>query len=394
MNILESIRIALEGVWSNKMRSLLTMLGIIIGIAAVITVVAVGQGGRALLMQEMESFGSNLFVIYVPWDSDHPRQADDITLRDVQVLKELIPEIKLMAPSYYTRDEIRGGRINKQVSIQGTNADYSVVRNVNIISGRFMSEDDVQSTRRVAVIDEAFAREMFGSNEAVGKRIHLRNNALWVIGVYRPHESFLSGDQGNNVFIPISLAHNFYGRWVNQLEGQSTERTNVYATVDKAVNLMERRHDAAEGKYTGVTLEQEMQMANQITGVMALIISAIAAISLLVGGIGVMNIMLVSVTERTREIGIRKALGARRRDILTQFLIEAITICLLGGSIGMIVGIGGAFLIAMIAKWPPMVSWVTVMIAFLFSAMVGIFFGIYPANKASKLDPIDALHYE
>ena len=394
MNILESMRVALEGIWTNKMRSLLTMLGIIIGIAAVITVVAVGQGGRVLLMQEMESFGSNLFVVHVPWDSEQPRQADDITLRDVQAIEDLVPEVKMIAPSVYNRDEVKGGRVNKITSVQGTNQNYAQVRNVNIIEGRFLSSEDIQGTRKVAVIDEALATEMFGTESAVGKRIHVRNNAVWVVGIFRPHESFLTGQSDNTVYIPITLSHNLYGKWINQLEGQSSQRENVLQAADKVVKLMERRHNAEEGKYVGATLEQEMQMANKITGVMALIISAVAAISLVVGGIGVMNIMLVSVTERTREIGIRKALGARRKDVLMQFLIEAVTICLFGGAIGMLLGMGAAYAIAMIANWPPVVSWITVLVAFVFSAMVGIFFGIYPANKAAKLDPIDALRYE
>jgi len=214
-----------------------------------------------------------------------------------------------------------------------------------------------------------------------------------VVGVVARGESALGFSENPSVYIPIQVWQVMFNDQVQMLEGSAASKEKVEEAMGQAVKLLERRH-RDPGKYASVSMEQEMQTANKITGIMTLIIGAIAGISLFVGGIGVMNIMLVSVTERTREIGIRMALGARRRDILVQFLIEAVMLCLLGGVIGMALGIGGAYLIAKLAKWPPLVSWWTALLAFAFSAAIGVVFGILPANKAARLNPIEALRRE
>lgn len=396
MNLLEGFLLALEGIWSNKLRSFLTMLGITIGIAAVIAVVAVAQGGRVLLMHEMEKFGTNLFFVYIPWNTERMPQSDELTLEDVAAIKELVPAVRYLAPSSYNRGNIASGRQEQSVTIQGTTADYAPVRNVEIIRGRFLSESDVATARAAVVIDDKLAENLFQSQEVIGQQVILGGSSAVIVGVAKSDTSFLTGgQQSRTVYIPITYFQKIYPRsLINQLEGQAINRESVNEAMEVSVQILERRHRAEPGRYLTVSMEQQMQVANRITGILALITGAIAAISLFVGGIGVMNIMLVSVTERTREIGIRVALGARRKDIMRQFLVEAVAISLVGGIIGMMFGIGGAFIIAHFANWPPLVSPATVLIAFTFSAAVGIFFGLYPANKAAHLDPIEALRYE
>ncbi|WP_338826429.1 putative ABC transporter permease YknZ [Moorella thermoacetica] len=396
MNLMEGFFLALEGIWSNKLRSFLTMLGITIGIAAVITVVAVGEGGRAVLMQEMEKIGSNLFAVYIPWNSSQMPRENELTLEDVTAIKELVPAVKYLAPSSFNQANISSGRKEKAVTVQGTTADYGPLRNVEILHGRFLTSADVAAARPAVVIDEKLAAELFRSGDAVGQKVLLKGTSAVIVGVAKAESSFLTGgDQTSTVYIPITYWQQLFPRRpINQLEGQAASKDQVDPAMKLVARILERRHNAAPGRYQTMSMEQQMAVANRVTGILTLIIGAIAAISLFVGGIGVMNIMLVSVTERTREIGIRMALGARRRDIMGQFLVEALTISLMGGVLGMLIGAGGAFAIAHFAHWPPLISWSTVAIAFAFSTAVGLFFGLYPANKAARLDPIEALRYE
>lgn len=393
MNISESIQAALDSVRANKFRSILTTLGIVIGIAAVIAVIAIGQGGRATIMGEMEKIGSNLFAVSIDWRNEDPRTGQEFDLADVQAIKDQIPEIKYLTPFSYAYDQVRGGRTTKLAQLMGTSADYAPMRNVVMKEGRFFNESDEQARRRLVALDEGLASELFPKG-AVGKQIVIRGTSLTVVGVVKNQNSLFSMGDSQLVYVPVRTWLDLYpGGFINYFEGSTYEQQDVQAATDKTVKILEHRH-RTEGKYMSETLEQQMEIASTITGVMTMIIGAIAAISLLVGGIGVMNIMLVSVTERTREIGLRMALGARRRDILLQFLIEAVVLCLIGGIIGTILGVGGAYLIAKLAKWPPLVSWGTILLACFFSAAIGIVFGLLPANKASRLDPIEALRYD
>lgn len=390
MNLLESLRVALEGIRANKLRSFLTTLGIIIGIAAVIAVVAIGQGGRAVLMAEMEKVGTNIFAIYPDWNSGEPSSGNKFDLGDVQVLKDKIPGISHLSANSINMADVRGSKDKKNSQVYGVSSDYEHIRKLNMKTGHFFSKEDDSLGRRVAVLDEALADEVFGRSEPVGNKVSIGSTPYLVVGVVARGDSMMGFSEEARVFIPSRSWQNMFGSYINNLDGSAVSREKVQETMDQAVKVLERRH-RSPGQYISYSMEQQMQSANKITGIMTLIIGAIAGISLFVGGIGVMNIMLVSVTERTREIGIRKALGARRKDILIQFLIESVVLCILGGVIGMALGIGGAFLIAKVAKWPPLVSWWTAMIAFAFSAAIGIIFGLLPANKAAKMDPIEAL---
>jgi putative ABC transport system permease protein len=377
----------------NKLRSFLTIMGIIIGIAAVITVVAVGQGGRAVLMAEMEKIGTNLFVIYIDWQEGEPPTERDFTLQDISVIKELVPEITHLAPISYRPATVKGPKKKKPAQVIGTVADYASIAKTRVTRGSFLAAGQ-DSARAVAVLDETLAQEIFGNVDPLGKRVVINDRPAMVIGLTKEESGFLGLQTAKNVYVPLGFWQEIFAeRAIAQLEGSTVKREDVPQAIAQAVKILERRHQVKD-RYKAISLEQQMQVAGKITGIITLIVGAVAGISLLVGGIGVMNIMLVSVTERTREIGIRMALGARRRDILSQFLIEAVVLCLTGGLIGILLGAGGAYLVARLAKWPPLISFGTVVVAFAFSAAVGIFFGIYPANRAARMNPVEALRQE
>jgi putative ABC transport system permease protein len=383
--------VALDSIRANLFRAILTTLGIVIGIAAVIAVIAIGQGGQATVMGEMEKIGSNLFAVYIDWRQDKPRTGNEFNLQDIVALKEQIPEVKYMAPLAYSNAQVRGGKNEKFAQVVGTSADYGPMRNLAMKEGRFFSSTDEQGRRRLVVLDQGLAEELFPTKSALEQQLVVNGTSLTIIGVIKQENSLFNMGESQKVYIPIEVFMDIYpSAYINSIEGTVINRKDVEKATQNTVKILERRH-RAEKTYMSMTMEQQMEMANKITGIMTLIIGSIAGISLLVGGIGVMNIMLVSVTERTKEIGLRMALGARRKDILVQFLIEAIVLCLIGGIIGMTLGVGGAYLIAKLAKWPPLVSWTTVLLAFAFSAGIGILFGLLPANKASRLDPIEAL---
>lgn len=395
MNLKEFILVGLEGLRNNKLRTFLTTLGIVVGIAAVISVIAIGEAGKAMIMTEMESFGTNLFQVYPNYREGEVVRPVEYTKQDVAVIKKLAPEVKYLAPVKYDRGEVRTKTDKKTTRIIGTTADYKEIRNIEILYGRFFSEEDDAVGKRVVVLDEMLANEIFDVENPVGQPVILQGSAFVVIGVIKKAESAIPGmNPDNYAYLPISATPGG-NRWeyVSSLMGSAASKEEVYQAMDRVKLILERRHNAP-GHYALYSMEQEMQTVGKVTGIIGLVISCIAGISLLVGGIGVMNIMLVSVTERTREIGIRMALGAQRKDILLQFLIEAIVLCAVGGLIGILVGYGGALLVALVLKLPPLVSWWVVLVAFLFSALIGVFFGLYPANKASRLDPIVALRRE
>ncbi|GAB6275109.1 MAG: ABC transporter permease [Peptococcaceae bacterium] len=393
MSLIEGLRLALESLWVNKMRSSLTILGVVIGIAAVITVVAVGQGGQAVLMAELQKIGTNIFAIYVNWQEGEPLGEHDFTFQDIAVIKELVPEITYLAPTYYIPAVVRGPKDKKPAQVIGTEADYAQVANVKVVRGRFLSQR-TGTTRAVAVLDHTLAGEIFGRLDPVGKRVTINNRPAQVIGLTKEESGFLGIQTSKRIYVPLSFAQDISGqRVIQQMEGMASNQENIGAAMAKAVKVLERRHNAKD-RYKAISLEEQMKIAGKITGIITLIIGAVAGISLLVGGIGVMNIMLVSVTERTREIGIRLALGARRKDILRQFLIEAVVLCLAGGLLGVVIGAGGSMLVARLAKWPPLISFGTVLLAFAFSVAIGIFFGLYPAGRAAKMNPIEALRQE
>lgn len=394
MNIKELVIVALASIKSNKLRSFLTTLGIVIGIASVISVMAIGQGGQVMLMQEMEKFGTNIFVISADYSEDEAYDPTDLLVSDINVIKNVVPEVQYLAPVRSTQMKLRGLQAQKTAEVIGTNADYAEIKNMELSQGRFISNEDEIGSRQVIVLDDDLARELFGSDDPLGQRLVIGSTSSMVVGVVKTGRTMISMDMRKTAYITMTFMRNMTGSTqIQEIDGSAATKDAVDTAMECSKSILERRHNNP-GHYQANSMEQEMQSVTTMTGIAALVISLIAGISLLVGGIGVMNIMLVSVTERTREIGIRMALGAGRRDIVIQFLFESIVLCLLGGIIGTILGFSGAYGVAVFANWPPLVSWRTVVVAFLFSTGIGLFFGLYPAKQAARLNPIEALRRE
>ncbi|MGE5705006.1 MAG: ABC transporter permease [Clostridia bacterium] len=395
MNLWESLRIAVEGIWANKLRSGLTMLGIIIGITSVIAVTTLGQGGQQAVVKEIEKLGTNTFNVYVNWNSSEEKDDTDLTIEDAEFLAKTSPYIEHIIPYYSSQGSLRGPKKEVQGNLVSSNGDFLALNpNIEVVKGRFYTKDDVKESRTVIVLDTEMAKDLFGNQSPLGHRVVVNNSSLVVVGVVKEAKFRFDQSQINSAYLPITVHQELNNtRQVFSLTGKAKSKETLQQAMDQSVKYLNRVHEHKD-HYMVRSLEQEVAQFNQLTGMLTLIFSVIAGISLLVGGIGVMNIMLVSVTERTREIGIRKALGAKRRNILMQFLIESVIVCLIGGVIGMLLGSGCAMIISHFAGLPPTISWESVAIAFGFSSAMGIFFGIYPANKAAKLDPIEALRYE
>ena len=423
MNLLENIRLALSGLRSSKMRSLLTMLGIIIGISSVIAIVTLGNSLTGSLTDTMSSFGVNNIEAYVrERDADYMyygwiEDKDKITIEMIDSLLETYPDDieSLSLTEGVGYGKAQDGRLYANVSIMGTNAGYGKANNVKMLEGRYIIDRDVAGRKNVAVVSDKFVQNMFGSNsnleDALEKevKIYLDNEILTyvIVGVYKYEPLQFMGmnmrgsaadkDIRTDLYIPVSTAKKFNG------SGNGYDYFTVAmvptASIPEAVNMITRffeRYYPEDSKYMVSATSMESMVA-EVTSMLAtvqLAVAAIAAISLLVGGIGVMNIMLVSVTERTREIGTRKALGARSSAIRIQFVVEAMIICLIGGIIGIVFGVALGSLGASLLQTPAQPSGSIIAIAVLFSMSIGVFFGYYPANKAAKLDPIEALRYE
>ena len=402
MYLLESLKSALQNVKSNKMRSFLTMLGIIIGISSVIIIVEIGHGGKQYLTGQFESIGTNVVNLSVSSEKNDIRQSDYFTMDDVKLIKEKIPKVQAVIPTLNGFGSMAVGDKKKNAQITGLTVDYLKLQNFEIVSGRFLNERDTQSQKSIAIIDDTSAMKLYRTTNVVGKKLTVsvgnNNISLTIVGVIKNPAGSLGAAFGDRmpgyVMIPITICDKILASTnMNRMSVTLTDMTDSKDTSSKIVRLLEIEHNTT-GKYAAEEGFKQMDTINNALNMFTMVISAIAAISLLVGGIGVMNIMLVSVTERTREIGIRKALGATMKDIRMQFLTESLILCATGGLIGMSLGIGVGFAVGKVLKLDIGVSISVVIISFLFSSAVGIFFGLYPANKAALLDPIEALRYE
>lgn len=401
----ESVKIALTALVSNKMRSILTMLGIIIGVGAVIAMVSIGLGVQNKVQNSIASLGSNLIIVTPGTTSTSGvRQAAGtnitLTMKDAQAIAREISGVSAAAPSVSKQYQVVAGNQNWMTSLQGTTPEYMEVRNLSVQSGSFITNEEVEARDRVAVIGATVAANLFGNVNPVGQNIRINNAPFKIIGVLESKGQSAGGqDQDDMVIVPITTAQErLMGiTYVQTISVQGVNADVVNQIQNDITVLLRARHHISDDKgddFTVRNLASVMATAAETTGTITLLLGNIAAISLLVGGIGIMNIMLVSVTERTREIGIRKALGARYRNILMQFLIEAVVIGVVGGLMGIVLGAGASWGISYVAGWNTVISWPTVLLAFGFSVMIGLFFGIYPARKAALLDPIDALRYE
>lgn len=399
MSLLESIKIALSSILAHKLRSTLTMLGIIIGVGSIITVVAIGQGGEAALNSQFAGSGNNTIQVNFTPDQQDPYtmttgQTAAFTQEDLFQLSK-IPEIAHVIPTNNSMETLTVGEKNVATSINGMTEEYFAVNTVTLIQGRQLSTADFAQSNNVIMINDKAAQEFFKNSNPVGRIIEIKGQPFEIVGVYKSADSIM-GLGMPELLMPISLWPVLYGTdSIQSVTLQAKDVSKLELAGQEAVNLLNTaKSPDLKGKYEVFNIEEIKKSISKVTSIMTSIIGGIAGISLLVGGIGVMNIMLVSVTERTREIGIRKALGATRGKILLQFLIEAMMLTALGGIIGIGLGVGGAYIVSTFAKWPPLVSIQVVIGGVLFSMSLGIIFGLIPANKAAKLDPIESLRYE
>jgi putative ABC transport system permease protein len=411
MTILEALRLALGGVVANRLRSGLTMLGILIGVSAVILLVGVGNGASAAVQQQIEGLGSNLLIIYPAnaKSSGGVQQgfgtASTLTMDDVKALgdRQASPDVVAASPSAGGRLQVTFGNQNWNTSLTATTQDFPSVRNYQVASGQFFTSADVAAAGKVAVIGQTVVDNLFNGADPIGQVIKLNRQSFRVVGVFASKGGSGFNNQDDLVVTPITTAWDYLlggrGRNVQQIyvEAASAQAT-TNASDEVTQVLLDRHHisDPTQADFQILSQQDILSSASQTTGILTLMLGAIAGISLVVGGIGIMNIMLVTVTERTREIGIRKAIGARRRDILMQFLIESMFLAGVGGALGILIGIvAGKLLPAVVSALPaPLISAPSVLMAFGISVGIGLFFGIYPANRAARLHPIEALRYE
>ena len=397
MSLLDSLKIALSSILAHKLRSALTMLGIIIGVGSIITVVAIGQGGEMSLKSEFSGSGNNTVPIQFKEDMNEPLSIGErpqITDEDLFEIKK-IPEIKHVITTNSSMEPLNLNEKKDMVSVIGLDSEYFEVNQIKVKKGRSLNKFDVEQGSNVVMISTDVKDIFYPKENPVGKIIEIRGQPLQIIGIYKSDNGFM-GMSIPELLIPISIWPIIYGKSeIQNIVVQAETPDQLERAGKKAVDVLNnRKSNDISGKYEIMDLKKLQEGLSQLTKIMTMVISGVAGISLVVGGIGVMNIMLVSVTERTREIGVRKALGATRSKILLQFLIEAVMLTLLGGLIGIALGYSGAYIVSKIAGWPPLVSWEVVVGGVLFSMTLGIIFGLIPANKAAKLDPIESLRYE
>ena len=408
ISALDGTKIAVGALRVNVMRSLLTMLGIVIGVAAVIVMVAVGAGARELIGAQIRSIGSNLILV-LPGASTQTGvrlgAATVHTLRasDAEALAKELPAVKLAAPVWGEATQAVYGNRNWRTRVTGTTNDYFEVREWTIQSGRFFSPEEEHRAAKVCVIGQTVLENLMPDTFALGKLLRIKSVPFTIIGVLeRKGQSPRGDDQDDVIFVPLKTAQNrlFGSPFPDEIGAiiiQAKEIPLIPVAEKQIDELLTRRHKIGrfqEKDFTVRNLTEILETAEKTLNILTSLLGAIAAISLLVGGIGIMNIMLVSVTERTREIGIRMAVGAKSWDVLIQFLIEAVVLSILGGLMGIFLGIAGSYLFSATSGWPALISMGAILVALLFSAAVGVFFGFYPAFKASKLHPIEALRYE
>jgi putative ABC transport system permease protein len=408
INIPSTFKISFRALRVNKMRSALTMLGIIIGVGAVIAMVAIGTGASQKIAEQISSMGSNLLIILPgATTSGGVRMGggtqSTLNLGDADAIVKECPAVAEVAPSLGGVAQIVYGHLNWSTGINGTTPGMLIVRDWDLSAGRTFTTQDVKNATKVALLGQTVVDNLFGDQNPVGQTIRIKNVPFTVLGVLaRKGQNAQGSDQDDTIVIPVTTSQKkLFGTqfpgMVRIIMVKAKNAESLAAAEKQITELLRQRHHIGQKQdadFSVRNLTQIMQAAEQSTKVMTMLLGAIASVSLLVGGIGIMNIMLVSVTERTREIGIRMAIGAKTWDIRLQFIIEALTLSLIGGVIGIITGVSTAVILSSVSGWPTVVSVLSIFLAFGFSGFIGIFFGFYPAYKASLLNPIDALRYE
>ncbi len=399
------IKIAFRALRRNKLRTVLTMLGIIIGVGAVIAMVALGRGAKAQVQARIAALGQNTLMVF----SGSVNRggvysgfggAGTLTVEDAQAIEKEIPGVSAVSPEVRTGGQITAGNNNWSTEGRGASVDYLAIRQWEIAEGAMFTDADIRSSAKVCILGKTTADKLFPGEDPIGQTIRIRNVPMKVLGVLKVKGvSMMGSDQDDTIIMPYTTAmKRFAGvTTLRSINVQAASAEQMTEAQNGITELLRQRHRIQPGRDDDFMIrnpQEFLEAQNAAAETMTALLAGIAGVSLLVGGIGIMNIMLVSVTERTREIGIRMAVGARGRDILLQFLIEAVTLSSIGGLLGIAMGVGGAQLLKVLKNWATLVSADSVVLSFIFSAAVGIFFGFYPARKASQLDPIEALRYE
>ncbi|MDP4088840.1 MAG: ABC transporter permease [Bacillota bacterium] len=401
MNFVENIKMAFESIISNRLRSLLTMLGIIIGISSVIAILSLGEGGKSAVTREFEKIGSSTINLRV--NGMKAQKSDYLTMDDIKYIREKVEDVKYISPVAQRMGLVSTPMKSRKAVVTGTNPDITYTSGLEIMYGRMFSEREFTEGRPVVVIDEITAGMLFGSKDATGQSLNIGSKGIQkkaiVIGISKSAAAIFGEDEGIPAFVhcPLTFSERLFtsDSAIDTAYITAGSKEDGDEAVSGALNILQSRHNnRGRDIYRAESALKELEQINRVLGIFTAFIGAVAAISLIVGGIGVMNIMLVSVTERTREIGIRKAIGATTTAILLQFLTEAVILSLSGGLVGITVGISGAMLVGEFAGISPVLSMKAIAGTILFSSAVGMFFGIYPARKAASLDPIEALRYE
>ena len=405
MKTLNIIRSAFRALRRNKMRSFLTMLGIIIGVAAVIAMLAIGQGAEYSVKQQISSLGTNVLIVFPGSQQQGGLRVGagsmtTLTEEDAAAIQKECPAVAYVSPGTRSGGQVVAGNLNWGTSIEGTGADYLEIRKWTIEYGDFFSEQDVKGATKVCVLGRTVADALFPESSPVGQTIRLRNMPAKVIGVLaKKGQNAMGQDQDDIILAPYTTVLRRFSHfpYLRQILISATSPNSIPEAERQIKELLRMRHKIAFYDQDDFTIRNQSDLAATATAtteILTILLASIAGVSLLVGGIGIMNIMLVSVTERTREIGIRMSVGARSQDILSQFLVEALVLSLLGGILGIALGVGGSVAISKLAAWPTIVTAFSIILSFGFSIAIGIFFGFYPARKAAQLNPIDALRYE
>jgi putative ABC transport system permease protein len=407
MNLLMIIRVAFRALVRNKMRAALTMLGIIIGVAAVIAMVSIGQGASASVQAQIESIGTNLLFVSAGAQNvggvrsgTGDTGTNTLTVDDLDAIKREVPSVSMVTPNVNARSQLVAGNMNWNTNVTGVSEQYPEIRKWPVASGSFFTDADVRTAARVIVIGQTLADNLYPGQDPIGQDIRVLNLPFRIVGVMlRKGQDPQGRDQDDVAFAPYTTVQKkILGRDRVQIAFVSAiSQDATYTAQSQITDLLRQRHKLTASEpddFTVRNMTDVAEAANETSKTMTILLACIAGVSLLVGGIGIMNIMLVSVTERTREIGIRMAIGARSSAVRSQFLIESIVLSLTGGAIGIVLGVGLSLAIPAFLGWPTLVSMMAIVGSVLFSAAVGIFFGYYPARKAASLDPIEALRYE
>ncbi len=405
MKILNVLLSAFRALQRNKMRSFLTMLGIIIGVAAVIAMLAIGQGAEFSVKEQIAALGTNVLMVFPGAQQQGgvrfaAGSATTLTEDDALAIARECPNVQYVSPGAFAGGQVIAGNLNWSTSVQGTGADYIQIREWPIEYGDFFTEQDVKGAAKVCVLGKTVADNLFPDSSPVDQTIRIRNVPFKVVGVLtRKGQNAMGQDQDDVILAPYTTVIRRLAHWPNLrfVLVSATSLKDIGAAQTQITELLRMRHKIQPYEPDDFTIRNQNDLAATATAtteILTILLASIASVSLVVGGIGIMNIMLVSVTERTREIGIRMSIGARAKDILTQFLIEALVLSLLGGITGIVFGVIGSRVISTIAKWPTIITAFSIVLSFGFSIAIGIFFGFYPARKAAMLNPIDALRYE